>query len=665
RFRRDGPVPTPHPWRCLRQPVAGRAADAERPRAMARRDVRREPRAPAAASRAARALPPLLALLAVCLLSAAGASAQSDDAGGPSRRPGQCPPDCTATIRVCGSGSSADLRFLACICTETYLAAFDKCAALCLSPQGGTANASSQAGLSGYAVRVRCAQVGFAPPPGEGAPPRNTTWLGLSRPHLVLRGPAGNPPPAWYGTASTASASPTTTPDASPSPAPSEMSTLRISRTSTRTFSRSPTLIGNPVAPAPTGSAVAAAAAPSDGGFPTWALALICALAGSAAVIVALGVWFCCRHRNKREKPAAAAPAPEMSTTRGAKSPTDPRTPTSPRSVPPPTPLSASSRTAQRTPTSPPSYSTPSPHPRSPTSPAPSYQTYPSSGGGARREKDRPRKQATFEDPSASILDAYAAPAWDDVVLAGPPKLDRDRMVRATASDSVASRKARLGRIDTGVARGEGPGTGTPRDGTPFDPRYAAEQFASGTPASARTPTLDKPRTRTPPDPAPADLPNPRERDLPPLPPPTPPPAPPTPPSAPAQPPTPMSASLPPLAPTGNGTPSGPRPAPFSSPATPSTPLASPTSALPSPIEAFAALGLSRPRPTASSTLPQTTPTPEGTRWASFAELRAHVAAVGRGSEDGSEGTVGGEAGGRESPKSGRSAGGSSGTVAS
>jgi len=94
------------------------------------------------------------------------------------RQPGVCPQDCDV-VSVCGSGTSADLRFLSCVCTETYLNGFERCASLCLELGGG---------VTGYDIRTVCAVNGFLPPArASGA---QVFLRGTNKAYLPIRGPA-------------------------------------------------------------------------------------------------------------------------------------------------------------------------------------------------------------------------------------------------------------------------------------------------------------------------------------------------------------------------------------------------------------------------------------------------------------------------------------------
>lgn len=571
----------------------------------------------------------------------------------PSRKPGQCPPSCLATISVCGSGSSADLRFLSCICSDTYLAAFDKCASLCLLGSGS--------GLSGYAVRVRCAQVGFYPPPGEQVIATNATWLGINRPHMALRGPAGNPPPWWYGTtATTASAAATPTAD---------VTGTRLTTSAAKTTSSLTPIVASPAGGSSSASGANAAATTSQGGLPTWALAVICAIGGVAVLIIGLGLFFCLRAR-RAKKAAAEKKEPEMSVA-GSSDGKPPagagpsNGPVSPRSPPPSGPsspapaltrsstASPSTRSILRTPTLPPSYSSGS---RQAISPVPSYQDIVSNGSG--------KKRATFDDPSLGILDAYSYPEpqqkpktkrGDTPTSASSSNRTRDRAVRPVASDSASSARRERMRIDTGVAREPGSQVvatptsvaSTPRE-YPGTPREYVPLTGSPVPSS-----LDHVPMYPMPSPAPRDTvasPTPsREYGAPrsqvsrsgtrtptsPL----------------AQSPTTLtSIGMPPPTPTA-----------VSRPPLPPTPAALPPSGpIPDPTQAAAALGLARPVPMSRPAPASLPPTPTGERMASFQELQTRfqqmefnsrasedsgeTAAVGTGtggSDKGSEGTVG------------------------
>ncbi len=92
------------------------------------------------------------------------------------RQPGICPQDCNV-VSVCGSGTSSDLRFLSCVCTETYLNGFERCASLCLELDGG---------VSGYDIRTVCIGNGFLPPNKA----IGSYFKGINKPYLPVRGPA-------------------------------------------------------------------------------------------------------------------------------------------------------------------------------------------------------------------------------------------------------------------------------------------------------------------------------------------------------------------------------------------------------------------------------------------------------------------------------------------
>jgi hypothetical protein len=91
------------------------------------------------------------------------------------RQPGICPQDCNV-VSVCGSGTSSDLRFLSCVCTETYLNGFERCASLCLELDGG---------VSGYDIRTVCIGNGFLP----SSKAIGSYFKGINKPYLPVRGP--------------------------------------------------------------------------------------------------------------------------------------------------------------------------------------------------------------------------------------------------------------------------------------------------------------------------------------------------------------------------------------------------------------------------------------------------------------------------------------------